>query len=162
MKQLFMRRAASILAAAATLLVATACGSDKVTAPEITETTFAPSLGVNLDASTRTESGLYYQDLQLGGGTVARAGFKVTAHYTGWLADGTKFDSSVDRGQPISFTLGVRDVIVGWDEGISGMRVGGTRKLVIPPSLGYGSRQNGPIPPNSILVFDVTLVSAQP
>jgi FKBP-type peptidyl-prolyl cis-trans isomerase FkpA len=98
----------------------------------------------------------------MGGGTVARAGFKVTAHYTGWLADGTKFDSSVDRGQPFTFTLGVHEVIAGWDEGISGMRAGGTRKLIIPPSLGYGSQRAGKIPPNSILVFDVTLVSVQP
>jgi len=157
-----MLRTLSILATAATLLVISACGSGKITDPDIQATTFAPSLGVNLTASTRTESGLYYQDLQVGGGTVARAGFKVTVHYTGWLVDGEKFDSSIDRGQPLTFTLGIHEVIDGWDEGIAGMREGGTRKLIIPPSLGYGSRQRGPIPPNSILVFDVKLLSVQP
>lgn len=157
-----MLRTLSTLATAAAVLVVSACASGKIAAPIIESTTFAPSLGVNLAASTRTESGLYYQDLQVGGGTVARAGVKVTVHYTGWLVDGEKFDSSIDRAQPLPFTLGIGQVIDGWDEGITGMREGGTRKLIIPPSLGYGSRQRGRIPPSSILVFDVQLLSVQP
>ncbi len=131
-----------------------------MTQPDITSTTFAPALGVDLSTMTRTASGLYYEDETVGTGTTAQASKPVTVHYTGWLANGTKFDSSVDRSQPFAFTPGVGMVIAGWDEGVVGMKVGGTRKLVIPPSLGYGSRSIGPIPPNSVLVFTVQLLSA--
>ena len=104
-------------------------------------------------------SGLKYQDLKVGDGAVAENGMTVSVHYTGWLTDGTKFDSSVDRGQPFSFHLGAGQVIRGWDEGVRGMRVGGKRKLTIPPDLGYGAAgtPGGPIPPNATLVFDVEL-----
>ena len=109
-----------------------------------------------------TASGLQYQILQPGDGAVAKAGQLVTVHYTGWLTDGTKFDSSVDRGQPFQFTLGAGQVIKGWDEGVAGMKIGEKRKLTIPANLGYGSQgAGGVIPPNATLVFDVQLLGAQ-
>ena len=108
---------------------------------------------------TTTASGLQYEDLAPGQGTAAKAGDKVQVHYTGWLKDGTKFDSSHDRRSPFSFTLGKGMVIKGWDEGVQGMRVGGTRVLVIPPDLGYGARgAGGVIPPNATLIFEVELL----
>ena len=105
----------------------------------------------------RTASGLGIDDLLVGSGPTAQAGNLVAVHYPGWLTDGTKFDSSRDRGTPYVFQLGRQQVIGGWDEGLAGMQVGGRRKLVIPPSLGYGDQANGPIPANSTLVFDVEL-----
>jgi FKBP-type peptidyl-prolyl cis-trans isomerase len=104
---------------------------------------------------------LKVEDVQIGTGDVAAAGKKVTVHYTGTLTDGTKFDSSVDRNQPFTFTLGAGEVIQGWDQGVAGMKVGGKRKLTIPPSLGYGSRATGPIPANSTLIFDVELLKVE-
>jgi FKBP-type peptidyl-prolyl cis-trans isomerase len=108
-----------------------------------------------------TASGLVYEDLQVGDGAVAKAGDTVSVNYTGWLEDGTKFDSSLDRGQTFDFALGSGQVIPGWDEGVQGMQVNGTRLLVIPPTLGYGSQANGPIPANSTLIFEVQLVGIQ-
>jgi FKBP-type peptidyl-prolyl cis-trans isomerase FkpA len=106
-----------------------------------------------------TASGLKYVDLIVGPGREAAAGALVSVHYTGWLTNGTKFDSSVDRREPFSFPLGGGKVIRGWDEGVAGMKVGGKRKLIIPPQLGYGSRgAGGVIPPNATLVFDVELL----
>ena len=106
-----------------------------------------------------TDSGLRYEDLNEGTGASAKAGDSVEVHYTGWLTDGTKFDSSVDRGRPFSFQLGAGRVIQGWDEGVAGMKVGGKRKLMIPPELGYGPRGAGNvIPPNAELVFEVELL----
>jgi len=123
---------------------------------------FAPELGIDLEAMTETPSGLYYLDVVVGAGAIAAAGATATVHYEGWLADGTKFDSSRDRGQPFAFVVGVGDVIPGWDEGVSGMRVGGTRRLVIPPHLAYGERgAGGVIPPNATLVFDIELLDVQ-
>ena len=108
---------------------------------------------------TRTPSGLEIHEVEKGFGPEARAGKTVSVHYTGYLLDGTKFDSSLDRGSPFSFPLGAGRVIRGWDEGVEGMKVGGRRKLVIPPALGYGSRGAGRlIPPDSTLVFDVELL----
>jgi FKBP-type peptidyl-prolyl cis-trans isomerase FkpA len=106
-----------------------------------------------------TSSGLRYTDLVVGNGALAEDGMTVSVHYTGWLTDGTKFDSSLDRGQPFTFQLGAGQVIRGWDEGVRGMRVGGKRKLTIPPDLGYGERgAGGVIPPNATLVFEVEFV----
>jgi FKBP-type peptidyl-prolyl cis-trans isomerase FkpA len=106
-----------------------------------------------------TATGLQYQDLVVGSGEVAKAGDVVSVHYTGWLADGTKFDSSLDRGTPFEFTLGLGKVIQGWDEGVDGMKTGGKRKLIIPPDLAYGSSgAGGVIPPNATLTFEVELL----
>jgi FKBP-type peptidyl-prolyl cis-trans isomerase len=106
-----------------------------------------------------TASGLQIIDIEVGSGDEAQAGQTVTVHYTGWLADGTKFDSSVDRGQPFSFSLGAGQVIPGWDEGVAGMKVGGTRRLMIPPDLAYGAQGRPPvIPANAELTFDVELL----
>ena len=106
-----------------------------------------------------TPSGLIVEDINIGDGAAAAAGQKVTVHYTGWLTNGTKFDSSKDRNDPFVFPLGGGRVIKGWDEGVQGMKVGGKRKLTIPPALGYGSRGAGSvIPPNATLVFEVELL----
>ncbi len=106
-----------------------------------------------------TPSGLQYYDLKPGTGPVAASGQMATVHYTGWLTDGRKFDSSKDRNDPFEFHLGMGQVIKGWDEGVQGMKVGGTRKLTIPPQLGYGARgAGGVIPPNATLVFEVELL----
>jgi FKBP-type peptidyl-prolyl cis-trans isomerase FkpA len=114
------------------------------------------------DSTTTTASGLKYEDIKQGSGEVATAGRNVSVHYTGWLTDGKKFDSSKDRGQPFDFPLGGGRVIKGWDEGVQGMKVGGIRKLTIPPDLGYGSRgAGGVIPPGATLVFEVELLKVQ-
>jgi FKBP-type peptidyl-prolyl cis-trans isomerase len=106
-----------------------------------------------------TPSGLQYEEVRTGTGATARAGQDVAVHYTGWLLDGSKFDSSHDRGQPFRFGLGAGQVIAGWDEGVEGMQVGGLRKLTIPPRLGYGEfGAGGVIPPNATLVFEVELI----
>ena len=111
----------------------------------------------------KTPSGLQYEDTTVGSGDTAKSGRRVKVHYTGWLYQndqpGAKFDSSKDRGQPFEFALGGGQVIKGWDEGVSGMQVGGTRRLVIPPHLGYGARgAGGVIPPNATLLFEVELL----
>ena len=106
-----------------------------------------------------TDSGLQYVDLVVGTGRQAELGDTATVHYTGWLEDGTKFDSSLDRGRPFSFRVGAGQVIKGWDEGVGTMREGGKRKLIIPPNLGYGSRGAGrAIPPNATLTFEVEVL----
>ena len=110
----------------------------------------------------RTDSGLEIREVERGFGEVARAGKTVSVHYTGYLEDGTKFDSSLDRGEPFSFPLGAGKVIRGWDEGLVGMKVGGRRKLIIPSELAYGSRGAGRlIPPDATLVFDVELLEVK-
>jgi FKBP-type peptidyl-prolyl cis-trans isomerase FkpA len=106
-----------------------------------------------------TESGLQIEEIKVGDGAVATTGQFVSVHYTGWLTNGSKFDSSKDRDEPFEFPLGQRNVIAGWDEGVQGMQVGGVRKLTIPPQLGYGARgAGGVIPPNATLVFEVELL----
>jgi FKBP-type peptidyl-prolyl cis-trans isomerase FkpA len=113
-------------------------------------------------AEITTASGLIYEDTVVGEGAEAVAGNFVSVHYTGWLTNGSKFDSSKDRDEPFEFPLAQRNVIAGWDEGVQGMKVGGTRKLTIPPQLGYGTRgAGGVIPPNATLVFEVELLGIQ-
>lgn len=105
------------------------------------------------------DSGLVIEDLECGDGVEATAGDSVSVHYTGTLEDGTKFDSSLDRDQPFEFNLGAGQVIAGWDEGVAGMKVGGKRKLTIPPELGYGEAgAGGVIPPDATLIFEVELL----
>jgi FKBP-type peptidyl-prolyl cis-trans isomerase FkpA len=107
-----------------------------------------------------TASGLMIEELTVGDGAVAKSGDQVTVHYTGWLTNGSKFDSSHDRRDPFSFSLGRGNVIAGWDEGVAGMKIGGKRKLTIPPDLGYGPYgAGGVIPPNATLVFEVELLA---
>jgi FKBP-type peptidyl-prolyl cis-trans isomerase len=122
----------------------------------IESATFAPTLHVDLKASTRTSSGLYYRDLLVGDGTAVASGQQVSVRYIGWLPNGEKFDAG-----PYAFALGTGAVIRGWDEGLVGMRVGGTRQLIIPASLGYGASGSGKIPPDAILVFNVDLIGVQ-
>lgn len=110
-------------------------------------------------STSATPANLVIEDLTVGTGTAAAAGQTVKVHYTGWLTDGKKFDSSKDRNDPFVFPLGAGRVIRGWDEGVQGMQVGGKRKLTIPPEMGYGARgAGGVIPPNATLVFEVELL----
>jgi FKBP-type peptidyl-prolyl cis-trans isomerase len=148
-----MRRSTLVFLA----FVLSACGGDdaKSGAAGAAGAEFA----VDEAALTKTPSGLGYQDLVVGTGEEAKQGQLAVVHYTGWLTDGTKFDSSRDRGAPFSFPLGGGQVIAGWDQGVAGMKVGGRRKLVIPPDLGYGPNGMPPvIPASATLVFDVELL----
>lgn len=124
------------------------CGEDPFSLPE-----FDASLGIDVSTMTKTASGLYYQDLVVGDGVTATAGQFVHVDYTGWLADGTQFGSG-----EYSFQLGTGQAIDGFDEGVTGMKVGGKRKLVLPPDLAYGKNGSGPIPGNATLVFEVELL----
>jgi FKBP-type peptidyl-prolyl cis-trans isomerase len=127
------------------------------------------STGPNTDAPTKvtgngvkTDSGLQYWDIRVGNGDVAKEGSHVRVHYTGWLTTGKKFDSSVDAGKPFDFTIGNGEVIKGWEEGVTGMRVNGRRQLRIPPGLGYGAEGYPPdIPPGATLIFDIKLLGVQ-
>ena len=116
--------------------------------------------GKGSESVQHTESGLQILDLEIGDGAEVQAGDVASMHYTGWLEDGTKFDSSLDRGRPFEFTLGVGNVIKGWDQGVVGMKINGKRKLTIPPELGYGTRGAGnAVPPNATLIFEVELLA---
>ena len=110
---------------------------------------------------TAMASGLKYVDYVKGNGTTAESGKAVVVHYTGYLTNGFKFDSSLDRDQAIQFQLGAGEMIKGWDEGIVGMQIGGKRKLIIPPAMGYGASDYGPIPGGSVLVFDIELLEVK-
>jgi FKBP-type peptidyl-prolyl cis-trans isomerase FkpA len=151
------------IAASATLLM-NACTKNSDTAPTTAATTTAASAPA---ANTAAIGGapvteLKIEDTKVGTGATAEAGKTVSVHYTGYLTDGKKFDSSVDRGQPFKFSLGAGQVIKGWDQGVAGMKVGGKRKLTIPPTLGYGERgAGGVIPPNATLIFDVELLNVE-
>lgn len=140
------------------LLVFAACGDD----PEDDEaegSDAAASSGDCFEEEMTTDSGLKIQDSVCGDGDAAEAGMIVTVHYIGTLEDGTQFDASRDRGEPFQFALGTSSVIQGWDEGVVGMKVGGTRTLTIPPELGYGAAGAGDlIPPNSTLIFEIELL----
>ncbi len=145
-------------------VVAGGCGSETtgpVPDPDITMIAFAPALGIDLSKMTKTASGLYYRDLTLGTGATVLVGKRVSIHYTGWLTNGTQFDANQPPSSPFQFTVGVGQVIKGFDEGARGMAVGGRRQLIIPPSLAYGARAQGPIPANSVLVFQIDLAAIQ-
>ena len=147
-----------VLIAAGTL----ACGGSPDKEGVQTTAGFSASLEVDTTALTKTPSGLRYQDVTEGQGTEATADRTVSVHYTGWLPNGEKFDSSRDRNEPFSFTLGAGQVIAWWDEGVAGMKVGGRRKLVIPADLGYGTAGAPPaIPPGATLVFDIELLDVR-
>jgi FKBP-type peptidyl-prolyl cis-trans isomerase len=136
----------------------TTAGSSAPAAPASDTAAKAPKGG----SMHKLANGLQYEDVVVGSGTMAEPGMNVSVHYSGWLTDGTPFDSSRDRGQPFKFQLGAGQVIQGWDEGVKGMRIGGKRKLTIPPDLGYGARgASGVIPPNATLVFDVELLDVK-
>ena len=143
------------------LAVSSGCSDKSPTAVSIEQTTFAPSLGVDLAASTKLPSGLYYRDITAGTGTTLAAGQTVGMRYTGSFANGDVFDSNPAPKPVFSFQLGAGQVIKGWDQGLPGMKVGGRRQLIIPPELAYGPNDYGPIPGNSVLVFTVDALSAQ-
>ncbi len=141
------------IAAIGTLVLA-ACGDSNPFGPDPATVVFADTLGIDLDDFTETESGLLYRDDVVGTGELAAVGDTVTVSYTGWLVDGTQFDSF----DGFTFTLGVANLIPGFTEGIIGMQVGGTRTLIIPPGLAYGSQGSGStIPGNAVIVFEITL-----
>ena len=149
-----------LLAGAALLM---ACSEAPPPTPAVSgdpaQLTFAPALNVKLVPAELRPSGLYVHDVVVGTGPVVDSMSTVEVHYTGWLADGTKFDSSRDRQETFRFTVGIGQVIGGWDEGVRGMRVGGKRQLVVPPKLGYGDIGSAPVIPRmATLVFDVELV----
>jgi FKBP-type peptidyl-prolyl cis-trans isomerase FkpA len=160
--RVWARRLATVAATAAL----TACGSPpsasassspvpQPVAGDAERTTFSPSLGIHLDSMTRHASGLYVQDLASGNGAVATRGRTVVVRYSGWLPSGKQFDAG-----EITLTLGTNKTIPAWEEGLLGMRVNGRRRLVVPPSMGYGSKGAGEIPANSVLVFEMELLSA--
>lgn len=141
---------ASVIGLFSTLITSMNQNKAKSTPNPISETSQA--------AESSPSADLKIEDIVEGGGQEAKDGNTVSVHYTGTLEDGTKFDSSLDKNQPFEFTLGAGQVIKGWDQGIAGMKVGGKRKLTIPPSLGYGDQPAGSIPPNSTLIFEVELL----
>lgn len=148
------RRAAIALLAGALVTVSAPAAAQ--------ETAFAPALGVNLAEMQRTGRGVHVRDLTLGEGLSVGTGFTVTIHYTGWLPDGTQFETSRLDNQAVTFRLGDGTVIRGWEEGLRGMRPGGVRQLVVPARMAYGNRGLPPvIPPNTTLVFEILLVSTR-
>ena len=155
-----MNKQVAVVAIFALGLTAVFVLAQSATRKSTTPNTNAPSK-VTGDG-VKTPSGLIYWELRVGNGEVAKEGSHVRVHYTGWLTNGKKFDSSVDGGKPFDFTIGNGEVIKGWEEGVAGMRVGGKRELRIPPGLGYGADGSPPdIPPNATLIFDVQLLGLQ-
>ncbi len=157
-----MTRVLRAAAIASALGLLSACSTLDITVPDavpIEQTTFASALGVNLSASTKTASGLYYRDITVGTGALVVNGQTLTVRYTGWLSSGSQFDANTTTG--FQFLLGTGRVIAGWDEGLQGARVGTTRQLIVPASLAYGPNGYGPIPGNAVIVFNVEILSAQ-
>lgn len=155
MKQSALR---AVLTVGTVLALTAAAGcTKKENTGDTTGATTTSATTANTSGESVTD--LKIEDLKPGTGAEAKSGQQVTVHYTGWLTDGKKFDSSLDRGQPFKFMLGAGQVIQGWDKGVAGMKVGGKRKLTIPPQMGYGERgAGGVIPPNATLVFEVELL----
>jgi len=153
-----MRRFRFPLVAVMAVLL-TACLEKSPFVPRIEDVTFAPELGVNLAASTKTASGLYYRDITVGNGATVPAtnGDSAFVRYQGWLRNNVSFDNNLSAPNPFKFITGSGGVISGFDEGVRGMRVNGVRQLIIPPALGYGPSGSGSIPGSSILVFTITL-----
>jgi peptidylprolyl isomerase len=157
------RRAGAKTASRIALIVCAAMAGVMIS---LTSASFAPAFAQTMGAVVTTPSGLKIIDTKVGTGPSPKTGQTCVMHYTGWLyvngAKGAKFDSSVDRGQPFEFKIGLQQVIAGWDEGVSTMKVGGKRTLIIPPALGYGARgAAGVIPPNATLIFDVELLGVK-
>jgi FKBP-type peptidyl-prolyl cis-trans isomerase FkpA len=154
-----MRRLFRALLCALPLLAA-GCGDVSGPAdPDLTTVSFAAGLNVDISTMTRVGDGVYVKDLEVGEDSLVAANKVINVRYQGWHTDGTRFDHNLAPRALYPLVLGQRRVIVGWEQGIPGMRVGGRRLLVIPPSLGYGNQSNGPTPPNSVLVFEVEVVS---
>jgi peptidylprolyl isomerase len=150
-----------LLATTLVLAASAACGDSSPTAVPIEQTVFATSLGVDLAQSTKLPSGVYYRDVTTGTGATLATGQTVAMRYAGFFVNGQEFDSNPAPKPVFSFSLGAGQVIRGWDVGLVGMKVGGRRQLIIPPEMGYGPNDYGPIPGNSVLVFTVDAVSAQ-
>lgn len=151
-----IRNATLILLFSAVALVAAQTAQKQAARPNTNAPTKVTGDGV------KTASGLQYWDIKAGTGAEAKSGSHVKVHYTGWLTSGKKFDSSVDAGQPFDFTIGAGDVIKGWDEGVTGMKIGGKRQLRIPPDLAYGAKgYPGAIPPKATLIFDIQLLAVK-
>jgi FKBP-type peptidyl-prolyl cis-trans isomerase len=153
-----MRRLLGVVAVLAFGTVA--CAGDGAEHAGVAQT-YAPELGVYLDRMTRTATGLYVEDVELGTGEAVGMGQGAMVHYTGRFATGEEFDTSRDGDPPLEFVIGAGSVIPGWEEGVAGMKVGGRRRLVIPPHLAYGSEGRPGIPPNATLVFDVELLGVR-
>ena len=161
-------RFVAMILAGSSMALFSGCGSE--TTPTASQATPAPAAtsaspsaaATGASKAVKLPSGTEYEDIVVGTGAEAKAGSMVLVHYTGTLKDGTKFDSSLDRGQPLPFQLGSGNVIKGWDDGIAGMKVGGKRKLTIPPDQAYGERSPSPkIPPNSTLIFETELMEVR-
>jgi FKBP-type peptidyl-prolyl cis-trans isomerase FkpA len=156
---MMMMRRFLFVASAAVLLAGCGSSTDSNRFLDPEQIRYYPGLDIDLARMTKTESGLYYEDLVVGTGAGIASGDLIRVHYDGWLPDGTRFDSSRARGTPLEYTHGIGQVIAGWDELLADMLVGGRRKAVIPPHLAYGAQRRGAIPPNTTLVFDVELVA---
>ncbi len=151
------------LALPVALALLAGCGSDNTapSVPTIEETTFDPSLGVDLTTFTKNASGLYFKELVVGAGTLAQDGRQVAVRYKGQLPNAFVFDENPPPKPVFAFLLGAGQVVPGFDQGTRGMRIGGKRQVIIPPALGYGSRGSGSIPSNAILIFTIDLISVQ-
>jgi len=155
------RRLLALGALSFAIALTTACLGDSLgvaSSPTVEETTFASSLGIDLSKYTRTTNGAYYRDITVGTGAAVAVGDSINIRYTGWLSDGTQFDSNTSAATPYPSRLDANHIIPGLVEGLPGMRVGGTRQVLVPPALGYGVYQVSQIPGNSVLVFTVQMI----